>query len=110
MAARKKRLELQSSLFGVPTNNAPETAALVERPVTKPKPEPPTDAPPAPKLRLVHSQPDEDVSIETTDDGRFWISQVRDNGGTRAAVLFTRKQLELLLRRIPAALAMGWER
>lgn len=59
------------------------------------------------KLRLVHSRAKNDVTIEPTDDGRFVVARTRDYGTTVAAVVYTRDELEILLRRIPAALAMG---
>jgi len=68
------------------------------------------DARETPKLRVVPppvEMPEEDVIIEPNGDGRFVVSLLRDHGTTVAAVLYTRKQLEMLLRRIVPALEVG---
>lgn len=62
------------------------------------------------KLRLVPPPdrgPEEEVSVEPLDDGRFVVAITRNHGGTVAAVLYSRRQLEMLLARIPAALKVG---
>lgn len=51
--------------------------------------------------------PEEEVLVEPMGDGRFIVSTLRDHGTTVAAVRYTRAQLEMLLRRIPAALEVG---
>lgn len=50
--------------------------------------------------------PDEDVVVEP-DGKRYAVSLIRHGGGSVATVLYTRKQLEMLLARIPAALEVG---
>jgi hypothetical protein len=77
-----------------------------------PAPAPPPKAPGTPivaerAFRVVPTEPEEDVTIEPEDDGRFWITFVRHNGTTRSAFLVTRAQLEKLVRRAPAALEVG---
>ncbi len=51
--------------------------------------------------------PESDVVIEATGDGHFMVALLRHHGTTVAAVKYTRGQLEMLLRRIPAALEVG---
>lgn len=61
------------------------------------------------KLRLVpplDRGPEEDVIVEP-DGNRFAVSIVRHHGSTVATVLYTRRQLEMLQARIPAALEVG---
>lgn len=60
-----------------------------------------------PKLRIVHSQPEEEVVIEPSEDGRFFITLIKHDGGTRLGIYYTRKQLEMLQRRIGPALEMS---
>ena len=62
------------------------------------------DAPERPKMRLVHSQPEEDVIVEAQDDGRFEVMLLKAHGGTRMSILYTRTQLEMLVRRAQGAL------
>lgn len=50
--------------------------------------------------------PEEDVLVESVGNGLFVVSTLRHHGTTVAAVRYTRAQLEMLLRRIPAALAI----
>lgn len=62
------------------------------------------------KLRIVPppaTTPESEVIIEPTGDGRYVVSLLRDHGTTVACVKYTRAQLEMLLRRIPAALEVG---
>lgn len=62
----------------------------------------------APRLRIIpRVEPEEDVVIERTGDGRYAVSLVRHHGTTCATVMYTRGQLGMLLRRIPAALEVG---
>lgn len=64
----------------------------------------------APKLRIVPPPapvPECEVIIEQQSDGRYVVSLLRDHGTTVAAVVYTRGQLEMLQRRIPAALEVG---
>jgi len=70
-------------------------------------PLPDDDANKRPKLRLVHSQPEEEVTVTPVDDGRFEVCHVKAHGGTRLSIFYTRKQLEQFLARIPAALEMA---
>lgn len=109
MAARKKAKTLSSSgsLFTdaalTPTEPAPPIV-----PAGGAIPET-TDAPEVPRMRLVEPlKPvsEEEVIIEAREDGRFVVSLLRDHGSTVAAVLYTRSQLLMLLRRIPPALEM----
>lgn len=61
------------------------------------------------KLRLVPAPdrgPEEDVAVEPDGD-RFAVSLIRHYGGSVATVLYSRRQLEMLLARIPAALEVG---
>lgn len=51
--------------------------------------------------------PEEDVLVEPFGDGRFMVTTLRRRGTTSCAVLYTRAQLEMLLRRVPAALEVG---
>lgn len=63
-----------------------------------------------PKLRVVPppaAVPECEVIIEQQADGRYVVSLLRDHGTTSAAVIYTRAQLEMLQRRIPAALEVG---
>lgn len=59
-----------------------------------------------PKLSIVPPPPEEDVTVEATEDGRFWLTFIRDSGDTRGAILVTRKQLETFLKRGVAALVV----
>lgn len=62
------------------------------------------------KLRIVPpiETPEEDVIVEPINDrDRFAVSLLRFHGGSVAMVIYTRKQLEMLLARIPAALEIS---
>lgn len=107
MASRKRPPPATMSLFATPPHPARHEVLEVKGQPVVVTTSPPPDPLDTPKLRLVHSQAEEEVAVEPTDDGRFWISLVKHGGGTRASVLYTRKQLEMLLRRIPAALELG---
>lgn len=98
--SRKKKTETLS-LFGAPPR------AEIPPP---PPPEPDIEAVQSErKLRIVpkREDPEEDVIIEPTDDGRFLVHVLRNQGTTCAAVFYTRYQLQLFLRRIPPALEVG---
>lgn len=63
-----------------------------------------------PKLRVVPppaSIPEEDVVVEPLGEGRYLVAIHRHYGTTAASVVYTRKQLEMLIRRAPAALEVG---
>lgn len=98
MAARKKSAE-SMTLFVAP---APMPASAPQPPST-----PRSSSPEPPKLRLAFSRPDNDVTIEPAEQGGFWVSRTRADGTTSATVHYTRAELEMLLRRIPAALEVG---
>lgn len=104
MAARK-RPEGQSSLFVAPA--VPAVTATLPTPIAPP------EATPVVAERIVRlvpppePVPECDVIIEALDDGRYIVSLLRDHGTTVAAVTYTRAQLKMLLRRIPAALEIG---
>jgi hypothetical protein len=59
------------------------------------------------RFELVPPPPEEDVTIEPMNDGRFVVAVLRHYGGSVCAVIYTRAQLEMLLRRIPPALEVG---
>lgn len=68
------------------------------------------DAREVPRMRLVAPLtpiPEEEVIVEAVSGGRFVVSLLRHHGTTAAAVIYTRPQLEMLLRRIPPALEAG---
>jgi len=48
-----------------------------------------------------------DVTVEAVERDTFLVSRTRHGGTTTAAVFYTRAELEQLLKRIPAALAVG---
>lgn len=62
-----------------------------------------TIVPPAPET----PQPEDDVYVEPLADGRFVVALSTHQGTSTRAVVYTRAQLEMLLRRIPAALEVG---
>lgn len=114
MAAKKRAKTLSSSkpttgsLFDeaalAPTEPAPPIAAAGGSMAE------PEDVRERPKLRMVDPLPDipeEDVIVEATSDGRFVVSLLRHYGTTAAAVVYTRKQLEMLISRSTAALEVG---
>jgi hypothetical protein len=110
MAARKKKPETVS-LFGA---TAPiETAPVGGERLVMPPPAPAEESKEEverPKLRVVPppaTVPESEVIVEPLGDGRFVVSLLRHHGTTVAAVRYTRAQLEMLLRRIPAALEVG---
>lgn len=114
MAAKKRAKTLSSSK--PTTGSLFDDAALAP---TEPAPALPMaggvmaeaeDARERPKLRMVDPLPDipeEDVIVEPNGDGRFVVSLLRHYGTTAAAVVYTRKQLEMLQRRIGPALEVG---
>lgn len=90
----------------------PPTAPAAPAPVSAPAPPEPARETivEAPRLRVVPpvaTTPEEEVLVEPNGDGRFVVSLLRHHGTTCAAVLYTRPQLEMLMRRIPAALEVG---
>lgn len=50
------------------------------------------------------------VTVEATDDGRFWVTRIRDGDQARGAMCMTRDELVELRARIGAALALEEER
>ena len=99
MAARKKSSST-GDLFAT-ASSAPEPVKVIGSG---------EDVSDAPKLRVVplpEATPEEDVVIEPTSDGRFIVSLLRHHGTTAAAVVYTRAQLLMLLRRIEPALEMA---
>jgi len=108
MASRKKP-ENQTSLFAAPAPikvvSSPAAPLVLDKStiaVTNLDTE--DDAPERPKMRLVHNQPEEDVIVEAQDDGRFEVMLLKAHGGTRMSILYTRTQLEQLVRRAQGAL------
>lgn len=104
MARRKSESEQPQTGFAFPSltrASTPEPQAEVA-PVAAVV----DDAPERPKLRLVE-RIEEDVTIEATGDGLFWIDFIRHDGTTRGGVRVTRRQLEMLIARAPAALEVG---
>ena len=113
MASRKKKEE-QTSLFAFPTMTTPKgeseapPAVVADAPVKASALPVVVDA--ERKLVPVHltqSGPDEDVIVEPVSHGRFLVSTLRARGTTVAAVYYSRKQLEMLLARIPSALEIA---
>jgi len=107
MAAKKHAKPLTGSLFIdaalAPTEPAPPMVVAGAIPEAE-------DAREASRLRVVppvEELPEEDVIIESTSDGRYVVSLLRHHGTTCAAVVYTRAQLGMLMRRIPPALEMG---
>lgn len=114
--SRRKPPETQASLFGAtPAPVIKEVRHEVKKPaegavaaeVTPPAPgqlDAP-DAPERPKLRLVHSVKEWDVTVEATEDpDAFYVTRYRDSGTSSSQMLFTRAQLERLVARAQAAL------
>ncbi len=60
-----------------------------------------------PRLRLVDPPRDAPTVIVESVGEVFEVSRLRDNGTTVACVMWTRKELEELQRRIEAALTIG---
>lgn len=64
----------------------------------------PTPTPtPAPRAAS-HDHASDDVVITHEADGRYLVALLRHGGSSRAAVYYSRAQLELLSRRVSAAL------
>jgi hypothetical protein len=98
MAARKKPADTTGSLFIVPPPVEP-SAPKYDSPVVAER-----------TLRVVPppaAVPENDVAVEPTNDGRFVVTFLRHHGTTFSSTTCTREMLELLLRRIPAALEVG---
>ena len=94
----------QPSLFIVPI----ERVSREELAARYPKHEPPAVLEAEAQIQAAREpEPDEDVTIEAAEGGRFWITFTRNNGTTRSSVRVTRGQVEKLLRRAPAALELG---
>ena len=61
----------------------------------------------ATRLHLVDPPaPMPSIIVEATEIG-FWVSRLRNDGTSSAAVLYSRKELEELIRRATAALEMS---
>lgn len=60
------------------------------------------------RLRLVDPPaPMPTVIVEAAEVGKFWVTQIRNDGGSSASWKWTRKELEELIRRATAALEMS---
>lgn len=92
-------------LFEVPPPPAPKPEVPVPPPVSAPDPGTPIVA--ERTFRLVREPEEDQVIVEPLEDGRFIVSLLRHHGTTVARVIYTRAQLEMLIRRIPAALGVG---
>jgi hypothetical protein len=113
MAAKKRAPKAETmSLFAAPSlaQAAPKPVEETTMPLSTlgAIPRDPDDDTPAPKLRLVPPPAEEEeIVVRAHGDGRYWIEKYSETRGAHAAILYTRTQLEKLLKRIPGALAVG---